>query len=870
MTGSRRLPSATYRLQFHTGLRLDDARRLVSYLHRLGITDVYASPLLKARGGSTHGYDVVDPTVVDPTLGDDDALAALAAALAQHDMGLLLDIVPNHMAACYENPWWRDVLIQGPGSPYARYFDIDWHPDPAPAEGRLLLPVLRTPLHCALESGELTVVEGEDGLELHYGERCFPLRPGGERAPAGLPGGHIPSDPISPDRLGRLLAEQPYRLAYWRTGRERLNYRRFFDIADLVALRIEEPSAFDDVHRRVGRWVDQGWVTGLRVDHIDGLADPFGYLRQLRARIGEAPFLVVEKILAEDERLPEDWPVDGTTGYEFLNELNGVFVDRRGYERLMVHHDRFVGDVEPFGDLVRRIKLRLMYELFPAELRSLVRRLHRLAEDDRRGCDLPLATIERALVEVTASLAVYRTYTRGWEVSPADRRQIDDAVADAGWRNPELGADVLAFIRRAVTAAAPDELPDGGRQRWLRFVRRWQQFTGPLTAKGIEDTALYRFGPLLSLNEVGGGPERRATVAAFHRANRRRGAAQRSGLNATSTHDAVRSEDVRARIDVLSELPDLWWEHVVRWHRWHAEQRRIVDGDWVPGPEMELHLYQTLIGAWPVADDEVDAFRRRVQRYVRKAAREAKRTTGWSDPNPAAEDALAAFVDALFFSRRFLEDFRPLQQRVAFHGAINGLAQVLLKVASPGIADFYQGSERWCLRLVDPDNRATVDFQEAASQLEEVQRAEKENPSRLRRELLAHWQDGRMKLYLTTKALSARREAPRLFREGAYLPVFAHGVWRRHVCAFARREGELWALAVAPRLTVQLMPAVGRFDVGDGWKDTVLSLPPDAPHRWRNVVTGEELAAEGGRRVPLTKLLGAFPVALLIGGERTT
>ncbi|MGQ9711948.1 MAG: malto-oligosyltrehalose synthase [Desulfotomaculales bacterium] len=959
-----RIPVATYRLQFNREFGLADACTLVPYLDALGITDIYASPLLQARRGSTHGYDVTDPTRLNPELGGEDGFTALAGLLRARGMGMLLDIVPNHMAAATENPWWLDVLRYEPDSAYASYFDIDWEPARPGLAGRVLLPILGAPYGSVLENGELTLAPAEDGFWVGYGERRLPISPrtygrilsSWPEALAGALGSDHPAvsacadlldavkrlpapteaeafasrfqevrhklwrlyntssevkavldeslkvfngrkgDPQSFDRLDRLLAEQPYRLAFWRVGNQEVNYRRFFDVSDFVCVRVEQEHVFAATHALVLRLAAAGQVTGLRIDHIDGLYDPAAYLRRLQDRLGApgegaAFYVVAEKILSSDEELPAAWPVHGTTGYDFLNAVNGLFVDGRGAAALGEIYAGLGGCEADFATVVYDQKRRVMRELFPGEVRNLTRELALLAEHDRYGRDLTLPELEDALVETTACLPVYRTYIRAFPVERRDRTCIEHAAAEAVRRSP-AARPACDFLRRVLLLAFPGCLAEEQRQAWLRFVMRWQQFTGPVMAKGFEDTALYLYNRLVSLNEVGGNPQSTGmSVAELHRRHRARQERWPHTLNATSTHDTKRGEDVRARINVLSEIPAAWAGHLERWRAWNRPKKPVVHGEAVPDDNTELLIYQTLVGAWPLREKELPAFRERLEGYLVKAAREAKVHTHWLHPDAAYEDALLQFARSILDpadDNRFLEDFTRFQQVAAYYGALNSLAQVLLKIASPGMPDFYRGTEIWDFSLVDPDNRRPVDFETRAAMLAALRGREGAGLPALAKELLDHWQDGRIKLYVTYKALTFRRSHRELFAAGEYVPLEAAGPRREHVCAFARRHGAAWALVAVPRLMARLAAARRETPPDDGpadlpplrpplgeatWGKTSLLLPAAAPDRWRNVFTGETVAVPpapatgtgptGKRSLPLAGVLRRFPVALL-------
>ncbi len=932
-----RAPTATYRLQFSAELGFEKARSLVPYLHRLGISDLYASPLFQARSGSTHGYDITDPLRLNPELGTEEEFEALTNELKRHDMGLLLDIVPNHMAASSENRLWADVLERGRASPHAPYFDIDWESD---GEGKLVLPVLGKPNQDVLEDGEFSLALDAQGLRLRYYDASFPLdttsylavleprldnlkRTLGEhdpafqalaglvqeieeaRAPADqtkrllfeLYDGHAairafidenmrtlagtPGDRRSFARLDSLLRAQPYRLAFWRTGTSEINYRRFFDVSGLVGIRVEDPQVLKSTHGLILQLAQEGNVTGLRIDHIDGLYDPAEYLRRLQNYLAPSPpdqdgapgfYLLVEKILTGEETLPDEWPVSGTTGYDALNTISGVFVDGPGLAKLGSVYERFTGVEETRADVAYEQKKRMARELFEGELLRLAELLQLLAQEEVAAQRLTHEELAATLVEVSACLPVYRTYISDFSVTAQDRRHIDYAFTQARRRTSALPENAFDLLRRLLLLEAP---PADNEQRdaWLNFVMGWQQFTGPLAAKGIEDTAYYVSNCLMSLNEVGGDPEALAAVdvVTFHRRNQARLGRWPHTLNATATHDTKRGEDARARMNVLSELSDEWSDCVSRWSELNRDDKQLVGDALVPDANEETLLYQTLVGVWPLSEGELPALKERLKAYVLKAAREAKTHTSWIDPDAEHEQALTHFVEAVMSPSKessFLPELRRFLRKIAFYGATNSLAQLILKIASPGIPDFYQGSELWDLNLVDPDNRRAVDFAARIRRLDELARREAKGTVPLIQELLASWGDGDIKLYLTTKALEFRHAHRTLFSEGDYLPLAASGSRKTQVVAFARRSGPSWTLAAVPRLVAGLSTE-GVFPVGhDVWGDTTLRLPQPSPKRWRNVLTGGTVGIDTGRgrnTLPAAAIFEHLPVALLSG-----
>jgi len=931
-----RVPVSTYRLQLNRGFGFENALAVVPYLERLGVSDLYASPVFKATRGSPHGYDVTDPLSLNPELGAEGTFDRLAAELKTRGMGLLLDVVPNHMAAGTENRWWADVLENGRASPFAGFFDIDWQPGTGVPAGRVLLPILSAPLDDLVRARELRPVMEDGCLFVRWQEQRLPLdigsyasavtRPPVElkrvlRGMARLPrhgeAGSVAlrrsyhrrqrlkrefteavgadpglrswveetltlfgDGPGAVGRVTRLLERQAYRLAFWRDGMREINYRRFFDIGGLVGVRVEDPRVFRETHALIGRLVREGKAAGLRVDHIDGLRDPLTYLRRLQAHVtpdgGTVKrgrfYVLVEKILIGDETLPAEWPVSGTTGYDFANIAAGLFVSETGFRALRESYARLVGTTETFEDVVYENKKQVMGELFAGEIGRLGRRLAGLARRDRRARHIPVRDLTDALVEVSACLPVYRTYTRSLGVRRRDADQVGRALEAAAGRAPSLDRDALAFLERVLLLRVAANAGRETRDAWLSFAMGWQQLTGAFMAKGLEDTALYNYTPLVSLNDVGTNPvPRPLAVRAFHRGNLRRLRRWPHTLNATSTHDSKRSEDVRSRISVISEVPGEWDRRVAQWMGWNRPLKRKVAGRPVPDAALEVLLYQTLLGAWPLSQEEVPTFKERLRRYLLKAVRQAKTSTGWLSPDPAYEEALFEFADSILASsegNRFLSDFLEFQRLTARCGALNSLSLVLLKATAPGVPDFYQGTELWDFSLADPDNRRPVDFALRARLLDEIMAKETKGKVSLLRELLSTWEDGRVKLYVTHKMLNTRRENRDLFLGGDYVPLGVRGRNRRHVCAFARRHGRRWSLTVVPLLPASLAPS-GGFPLGVGvWGRGRLVLPETAPRRWSNVLTGETVERSPATHgLPLSRVFRTFPVALLLSED---
>ncbi|MFZ5597281.1 MAG: malto-oligosyltrehalose synthase [Bacillota bacterium] len=953
---SNKPPSAFYRLQFNRDFGFAAAADVIKYLYDLGISDIYSSPLLSARKGSLHGYDVTCPLSLNEELGGAEGFEMLAGKLEQSDMGLLMDIVPNHMAASCENPWWRSVLECGRHSEYAAFFDIRWCPGRPGLNNRVLVPKLGDTYGKVLENCGIALEYDEEGLWVRYSDIRLPVSPSaaarlfyqwageiaampGERPGIsrlqglyGKTGDKSPDEaaerdrcrnmaallwelyrsdtcvseyingkikeingikgvPESFNRLNSLLGRQWYRLAWWKTANGEINYRRFFDVTDLVSLRMEVREVFDRTHGLILKLAGEGRVTGLRIDHIDGLFNPGEYLTRLQESLstgGRLFYVVVEKILCGDEELPDSWPVYGSTGYDFINILNSVFIDSRGLAEI----DRFYTGLcggDKFADIVYRAKKLVIKDLFGADLDSLTGRLAALADMDRYGRDLTTSELKEVIVEVTACLGVYRTYTGDFTLAGKDRERIEQAVRRSEEINPSL-ALACRFIKRVLTLDFPVDLTDEGRREWLDFVMRWQQFTGPVMAKGFEDTCLYRYNRLISLNEVGGSPDWQGkTVEDFHLFNRVRQRRRPLSISATSTHDTKRSEDVRARINVLTEISSLWLERVERWINWNRDLKLQVRGAYVPGPGTELFIYQTLVGVWPLSEKEKGTLGERIREYLIKACREAKEETNWVNPDGLYEEAVKKFVTRIIdpaAGNVFLWDLIKFQRITSFFGMLNSLAQVLLKIASPGVPDFYQGTEVWSLTLVDPDNRRPVDFgarKELLSQIREEEAGRETGPVE---KYMDSWQDGRIKLFLIYKALNFRRNHRELFSSGEYIPLNGDGPMSGHICAFARRLGDHWALVAVPRLLAGFLVEDGRMEgveeslaagefplPEDLWGETTLVMPEDSPHRWKSVLTGEDVSAvaldEDGaaeaRTICLSKVFGKIPFALLTG-----
>lgn len=908
-TARPRIPSATYRLQFHAGFTFRDARNILDYLDELGISDIYCSPYFQASPASTHGYDVANHNRLNPAIGDDSDFRSYISGLRERGLGQILDFVPNHMGIGESlNQWWMEVLEEGVASPYARYFDIDWHPGKEALSQRILLPILGERYGKVLENGEFKLRLENGAFFLCYHDTRLPLNPATYREifrPAFplLEGASLENLrkaaaafealPLSPeakakargqlddlirrdpgvsgaigkvlqafegdpavaasfDLLHQLLERQVYRLSYWRIAAEEINYRRFFDINTLAAIRVEIPEVFEATHQFVFELLARGDVNGLRIDHIDGLWDPRAYLRRLQQRYAElcgpggngTPlYLVTEKILElTHERLPADWPVHGTTGYEFANQIVQFLVDSAAEKRLTRLYQRFTGVTESFADLVYEKKMLTMQISLGSEIASLGRMLDELSEMHRHYRDLTRNMLTTAVREVVACFPVYRTYiTPEGASSPEDEKVILRAVSAARRRNPSIEKPVFDFLRNVLLLRLPERFTDDQKAAHAGFVMKFQQCTGPVMAKGLEDTALYIYHRLVALNEVGGNPGMFGLDrAAFHRLTAERLERSPHTLLGTSTHDTKRSEDVRLRIAALSEIPDVWQKAVKRWAKWNKKHRSRVGDRKAPSPNEEYLLYQTLLGTWQPLDDETRRdYVTRIQQYLTKALKEAKVNSSWTEPDEEWEQAASAFVERILdkTNGEFLGDLEALAGKVAKLGAMNSLAQVILKCTLPGVPDFYQGTEIWNLSLVDPDNRRPVDYAARRSLLASL--AGQPPP-----QLLEDWQTGGIKLFLIQKLLRLRKEQAGFFRNADYQPIETGGSFRDHLLAFQRSwQGKALFVAV-PRCTAKL----GTFPTGAVWKDTMVDLPGAD---WQDIFTGAGVSGADKRAAAL-------------------
>lgn len=880
----QRVPVATYRLQLHAGFGFDEATDIADYLHELGISHVYSSPYLQAAPGSMHGYDIVDHHKVNDELGGAQAHDRFSLRLGACGLGQVLDIVPNHMAISgRRNRLWWDVLENGPSSRYSIYFDIDWHPHEEKLRNKLLVPILGDHYGRALARGEIEMKRRGGEFFVQYFDHQLPAAPrslplilavaakesGSDhlafladslwRLPlpsltdrASVTERHRDKEVIrgmlerlfaetpfigevvdrtltqfnrDPARLDEVLELQSYRLAFWRTAQQELAYRRFFDVNTLVGLRMEDPQVFADTHALILKWLREGVLDGIRIDHPDGLRDPRQYFERLRQSAPDV-WIVAEKILEPGERFRSEWPIDGTTGYDFLNQVEGLYIESGNEEAFTSFYAAFTGEPTDYTAICRDKKHRILRDLLGSDVNRLVSLLLGICESHRERRDYTRDDVLRAIREIIAVFPVYRTYVvpDRDEIAEDDRLYINETIDTVKESRPDLEPDLFEFIRDILLLRVRGPLE-------TEFVMRFQQFTGPAMAKGVEDTVFYSFNRLVSLNEVGGDPGRfGVSPEEFHRFCEEAQQFHPKTMLASSTHDTKRSEDVRARINLLSEMPDAWKRAV---ERWSSITSKYKDARGCPDANTEYLLYQSMLGAWPISLD-------RIQAYMEKACREAKQHTSWLAPNEQFESATRNFIQALYGDREFLDDFEAFVQPLIEPGRVNSLSQLLLKLTSPGVPDVYQGTELWSLDLVDPDNRRPVDYEIRRSLLAEL-------PGLKVSQVWGRIDEGLPKLWTIYHALRVRRRYPAAFGErGAYTPLWVAGEKARHLIAYLRGKH---VVTLAPRLVWQL---------GGAWADTRVEIPTG---NWHNALTGKRV--EGGY-LEVGKMLSDFPIALLV------
>ncbi|AJB71081.1 malto-oligosyltrehalose synthase [Enterobacter hormaechei] len=816
------IPSSTYRIQFRNGMTFDRVVDLIPYMKDLGISHLYASPVFTATTDSTHGYDVTDPNEIDPAIGGREGFDRMAAALKQAGMGLILDIVPNHMSTSLENRWWRDVIEHGKKSRYAAYFDID-------GSRPLTLPFLGDTFEAELERGAITLKRDSvtNSAALVYYDTAYPLNPGTYD---------------ESKSIAEIHAAQSWRLMSWREAPKQLSWRRFFEITGLVGVRVEDEAVFADTHRLILELVHAGTVDGLRIDHVDGLADPLGYLQRLRAATGPDCYITVEKILAKGEQLPPEWPVSGTTGYEFIASLAEVLVDDTNLSRLETLHDETLGTIVDRQAELRKAKGLMTDRNFEGEFTTLLKIASELA--GHNGADVEHEDIRHALRELLIAFPVYRTYGTAEGLTPSDVALLSRVVASVNTSEP-----ALSLIVRILTG----DVPEHDQALASLFRTRFQQLTGPLMAKSVEDTLFFRHNLELALNEVGADPTPRAfSLSRFHQEMRIRLARQPDALLGTSTHDTKRGEDARARLYTLTEAPDLWSENLARWRQMNQTHVRFLNDGTAPNAADTWMIFQALAGVWPatLSPDDRDGLKSLEARFlgfIEKALREAKQRTDWIDSNEGYESVVLDYVRHLLSpdNTLFLHDFSAALQPFIRAGLMNSMSQTVIKLTAPGVPDIYQGSEGLNFSLVDPDNRREPDFTALAENLSTADATLFNDAQR--------WRDGSVKQYVTATLLRLRPHYPALFRYGDWLPLKVSGEREEKLIVYARINNDEALIVAVPRLV---------FDVTDNatlWANTTVAIPQElAGKRYRDLFTGER------RRLPETLDLTSEKGCLLV------
>lgn len=932
------IPIATYRIQFNPCFGFDDGKAIVAYLAQMGVSHLYASPIFTPRQGSTHGYDTVNPSEINPELGGIEKFLELRQKLQDYHMGWIQDIVPNHMAFDSQNHMLVDVLENGPDSQYRNFFDIDWNHHYGGIRGRLLAPFLGKFYGDCLENGELQLQYDKTGLTINYYTLKFPIRIesyylvltynlGHIREKLGrdhpdfvklmgvlymlkyIPSGEEGRErydqirfikrmlwelwndspevqqyitdnirifngesgkPESFNLLENLLAEQFFRLSYWKVGNEELNYRRFFTVNELICLRVEEQQVFDTTHELIFQLIAEEKFNGLRVDHIDGLYDPTQYLNRLREYAPES-YLVVEKILELAEELPVNWSIQGTSGYDFLGQVNYIFSQPASEKKFDEIYHRFLGRTVKCQELIDQNKRLIIGKHLAGDIDNLANMLKQICDSDRYASDFTIYGLKAALVEIMALFPVYRTYINSAEASKADREYIQQVINQAKHNIPNFLNEV-AFIEKFLLLDFDEFLTEENREQWLHFLMRLQQFTGPLMAKGVEDTTDYVYNRLISLNEVGSHPAHFGrSQEDFHNFNTFRFTQWPHAMNATSTHDTKRAEDVRARINILSEIPEEWEENLKQWREINASRKNTVGGMDVPTPNDEYFFYQTLIGAFPWYSDEYPNFVERIKAYIIKAIREAKVHTAWLKHDTDYENAFTEFAERVLKedeNNEFLPSFRPFQRKIQFYGFLNSLSQTLLKITAPGVPDFYQGSELWDLSLVDPDNRRPVNYELRKQYLEDIKTKIAMDLPSLITELLQNPEDGRVKQFLIYQALKARKEYLDFFQRGGYQKITVAGSLKSHIITFARELGEQKIIVIAPRFLTSLIEE-GEYPLGEQvWQETRIVLPTGSTQAWHNLITGQQV--QGDDTLWIRDILQSFPLAVLVNSTTSS
>ncbi len=931
------IPRSTYRLQFTPSFTFNNAFEIQDYLFDLGISHIYASPIFTATPGSDHGYDITDPSSINPELGGEEEFNKLTDSLKKYPLYWLQDVVPNHMAFNGHNPFLVSILENGPQSPYFHFFDIDWDHPYESIHNKVLAPFLGQFYGRALEQGEIQLVYDIEGLGIKYYDLRLPLRIDTytEVFTHNLPSlkrrlgkehpdyihflgiiymfrnqpeveeklldidDHIRfvkqllwnlfqssedireyileiisfyngqrGDPASYNPIDALLEKQYFQLSYWKVASEEINYKRFFNVNGLISLNVDHKEVFQATHKLVARLLRQNRIQGLRIDHIDGLYDPAMYLARIH-EISDNCYTVVEKILEGDEKLPGSWNTEGTTGYDFMNKLCGIFIQTKNHQEFSRLYSNFT-NIRTMTEELMYDKKRLIIRMhLSGELDNLARQLKMISSHYRYSSDLTFSGLKEAIEEVMVYFPIYRTYVSSRDFSEQDHNIIRRGINRAAAQKIKLRFE-LEFLQKVLLLDFEEHIPENIKVEWLDFVMRFQQFTGPLLAKGMEDTVFYIFNRLLALNEVGGNPGIFGyPLQDFHQYNIYKREHWPYTLNATTTHDTKRSEDNRMRLAVLSEIPREWNEKIRSWHNMNRPWKKIVAGKKVPDRNEEYFLYQTLIGSWPfTAEFDLTEYVKRVQDYIIKAVREAKMHTAWIEPDLNYEAAYLDYIKQILDpvkNQVFLNDFKDFQQNVAFYGVYNSLAQAVIKVTTPGIPDFYQGTELWDLSLVDPDNRRPIDFQLRRQYLQEIKLNYLHPPTDWLSEMLGNYCDGRIKLYLIFQALKLRSAFPGLLEKGTYLPLATDGLYAPSVLCYLRQDEKNKIIVILPRFVTQVIswrtskfPPLGR----EVWADTSVTLSPDLQGTWLNILDNQEYQFQNN--IFLSDVFSTLPFAVLI------
>ncbi len=927
------IPKSTYRLQFNPSFGFKAASGIIDYLSKLGISDIYASPIFKAKTGSMHGYDIVEPNQLNPQLGTDEEFDLLIDEVKEREMSWLQDFVPNHMAYNVQNRMLIDLLENGSNSRYADFFDIDWDHHHAGMKGRILAPFLGKFYQEALENGEIKLNYDEDGLSINYYETRLPIKielyadvfsfrldklrhklgrndpdfiryMGVLFAIKSLPTAEeiderynqikfikgilwelntynnsikdfidenlkifngIKGIPESFDLLDNLLSQQNYRISFWKVANEEINYRRFFNVNELISLRVENEDVFNRIHSLIFKLCKEEKISGLRIDHIDGLYDPSDYLKNVRDRTKDI-YLVVEKILDFEENLPAFWPVQGTTGYDFLNFLNEIFCQKKNNYRLTAFYNKFAEQNKTYKQIVIEKKRLIIQTRMAGDVENLAILIEEISSKDRFGVDVTLHGIEEALEEILTHFPIYRTYISNTKNRRTDKKYLSEVIEKVKNENQLLTKE-FQYIGSLLTKDFGEKFTMEQKDKSLNFLMKFQQLTGPIIAKGFEDTALYVFNRLISLNEVGSSPDKFGiTLTEFYNFNKKRFLNWRHTINTTSTHDTKRGEDVRARINVLSEIPEEWVKKVRLWNKLNNKYKKNRNGYLIPDKNLEYFVYQTLLGSFPFNIEHNENYPHRVKQYLIKSMREAKEHSSWTRPDMEYESAAHSFLENILTTdSEFYGDFSSFQKKIAFYGVYNSLSQTLIKITSPGIPDFYQGTELWDLFLVDPDNRQPVDFNLRREFLNEIIKIDKELNSEDRitflQDLLTNPSDAKIKLYIIYKSLQVRNDNLKIYNEGNFIPLETGGKFKDNLIAYARNFKDNIVITLAPRFLTDLVEE-NLLPVGiDVWNDTYIKLNKINPSTMKNNLTGEMI--EKKDKLLIGEIFKSFPYGLL-------